>query len=160
MGLKVTSSRRLVSWSPARKTAREKMGERGLVRGRVLSPSRAARFSPCFSAIFYNSHFLAATRETAVIHAISAAAITDEITHQCRHNMTPGCGCPQEKTTELNPHEVVTWGCSDSIEFGEKEARRFTDRLETGPDVLVAVNLHNNEVGREVMNYIILKSYF
>jgi len=50
-----------------------------------------------------------------------------------------------------NAHEVVTWGCGDNIEFGEKEAGRFTDRLETGPDALVAVNLHNNEVGREVM---------
>jgi len=101
--------------------------------------------------IFNNETFPYATRETAVIHAISAAAITDEITHQCRHNRTPGCDCPQHKTTEFNRHDFITWGCSDNIEFGEKEARRFTDRLEKGSDALVAVNLHNNEVGREVL---------
>ena len=94
-------------------------------------------------------HFLSATRHTAVIHAISAAAITDEITHQCRHNVTPGCNC-STKPTRYNRHEVVTWGCSDNIEFGEKVAQRFTDRLETGPRALMLVNLHNNQVGREV----------
>ena len=45
---------------------------------------------------------------------------------------------------------MVTLGCSDNIAFGEKVARRFTDRLETGPRALMLVNLHNNEVGREV----------
>lgn len=95
-------------------------------------------------------HFLAATRETAVIHAISAAAITHEITHQCRHNKTPGCDCPPKRKTKFERHYVTTWGCSDNIEFGEKEARRLTDRLEKGHDALVAVNLHNSEVGREV----------
>ena len=73
----------------------------------------------------------------------------DEITHQCRHNMTPGCDCPKEPAT-LKGREVITWGCSDNIEFGEKETVRFTDRLETGSDALVAVNRHNNRVGREV----------
>ena len=63
--------------------------------------------------------------------------------------MTPGCGCPR-KPTRYNGREVVTWGCSDNIEFGEKVAQRFTDRLETGPRALMLVNLHNNEVGREV----------
>lgn len=100
--------------------------------------------------IFDNKTFPYATRETAVIHAISAAAITDEITHQCRHNMTPGCNCSREPT-RYNRHEVVTWGCSDNIEFGEKVAQRFTDGLETGPRALMLVNLHNNEVGREVL---------
>ena len=78
---------------------------------------------------FYRTipHFLAATRHTAVIHAISAAAIMDEITHQCRHNVTPGCNC-STKPTRRNRYEVVTWGCSDNIEFGEKEAGRFTEQ--------------------------------
>ena len=87
-----------------------------------------------------------------MIHAISAAAITDEITHQCRHNMTPGCDCSR-KPLPYNAsfgYKVLTSGCSDNIEFGEKVARRFTDRLETGPRALRLVNLHNNEVGREV----------
>ena len=30
------------------------------------------------------------------------------------------------------------------------QSKRFTDRLENGKDVVAVVNLHNNEVGREV----------
>lgn len=103
--------------------------------------------------IFDNTTFPYATRETAVIHAISAAAITDEVTHQCRHNMTPGCNCSRKpKQYSYNyGREVISWGCSDNIEFGEEVARRFTDRLETGSRALMLVNLHNNEVGREVL---------
>ena len=92
-------------------------------------------------------HFLAATRETAFIHAISAAAITYEITRQCTEGKIPGCGCP----TASPKWTGAAWGgCSDNIEFGEKISKRFTDKLEIGNDAVTAVNLHNNEVGREV----------
>ena len=84
-----------------------------------------------------------------MIHAISAAAIMDEITHQCLHNKTPGCDCPKE-LIQYNGREVVILRCSHNIKFGEKEAGRFTDRLETRLLPLKVVNRHNNRVGREV----------
>ena len=55
---------------------------------------------------------------------------------------------------------MFTWACSDNIDFGEKEAARFTDRLETGPDALRAVNRHNNKVGREVSYHKFFCNYY
>ncbi|KAL9962793.1 hypothetical protein ACROYT_G031933 [Oculina patagonica] len=102
--------------------------------------------------IFSNKTFPYATRQTGFIHAISAAAITYEIAHQCTQNKIPGCGCPTPPKG-FNGREVSwTWsGCGDNIRFGEKESKRFTDRLENGNNSVGAVNLHNNEVGREVV---------
>ena len=96
--------------------------------------------------------FIAATRETAFLHAISSAAITHELTLQCRLNRIPGCKCAK---TRKQPKSNSGWqwgGCSDDIKFGEKETRRFIDKLEKGKDARTAFNLHNNEVGRKVNN--------
>ena len=95
-------------------------------------------------------HFISATRETASLHAISSAAITHELTLQCSQNRIPGCKCGK---TKKQPKANRGWqwgGCSDDIKFGEKETRRFIDKLEKGNDARTAFNLHNNEVGREV----------
>ena len=94
--------------------------------------------------------FIPATRETAFLHAISSAAITHELTLQCRLNRIPGCKCGK---TRKQPKAKSGWqwgGCSDDIKFGEKETKRFTDKLERGNDARTAFNLHNNGVGRKV----------
>ena len=94
--------------------------------------------------------FMSATRETAFLHAISSAAITHELTLQCRLNRIPGCKCAK---TRKQPKADSGWqwgGCSDDIKFGEKETRRFIDKLEKGNVARTAFNLHNNEVGRKV----------
>ena len=102
----------------------------------------------CESNIFLC--FIPATRETAFLHAISSAAITHELTLQCRLNKIPGCKCGK---TRKQPKANSGWqwgGCSDDIKFGEKETKRFIDKLEKGNDARAAFNLHNNEIGREV----------
>ena len=87
-------------------------------------------------------HFLAATREMAFIQAISAAAITHEIAHQCTQNKIPGCECPLPSPS---------WSkCGDYVSFGEKKSRPFTDSLKKRRDAQTVVYLHNNAVGREV----------
>ena len=91
-------------------------------------------------------HFLAATREIAFTQAISAAAITYEITHQCTQNKIPGCGCPSWRS-----ERGAIWSeCGDHILFGERKSRPFTDRLKKRQDAQTVVRLHNNAVGREV----------
>ncbi|KAL9962791.1 hypothetical protein ACROYT_G031931 [Oculina patagonica] len=103
--------------------------------------------------IFDNTTLADATRETAFIHAISAAAITHEITHQCRQGKVPGCRCI-EVDLEKQREEFGIWarpdGCSDNIEFGEREVRRFLDKIEKGNDARAAVNRHNDQVGIQV----------
>ena len=96
------------------------------------------------------SFFIAATRETAFLHAISAAAITHELTMQCRQNRIPGCRCGKTREQQKGNSDWQWGGCSDDIKFGEKETRRFIDKLEKGNDARTAFNLHNNHVGRKV----------
>ena len=95
-------------------------------------------------------HFLAATREMAFIQAISAAAITHEIMHQCKQNKIPGCDCP----AMLGPSGDI---CRDYVSFARRKSRPFTDGLikyRKRLDVQTAVILHNNAVGREVTHLI------
>lgn len=69
----------------------------------------------------------------------------------CTVSKIPGCGCEKLKKKKEYLKQGISWDkCGDNIEFGEKNSRRFTDRLEKGNAALRAVNLHNNEVGREV----------
>ena len=91
-----------------------------------------------------------ATRETAFLHAISSAAITHEITLQCARNRIPGCRCGKTRKQLQGDREWEWGGCSDNTKYGEKETRRFIDRLEKGNDARTAFNLHNNQVGRKV----------
>lgn len=95
--------------------------------------------------------FLAATPETAFIHAISAAAVTHEITLQCRLSKIPGCRCAEVTEKPRNGSDDRQWGgCGDNIKYGEQETGRLLDNLEQGNDATAAVNRHNNEVGRKV----------
>lgn len=101
--------------------------------------------------IFVKTTLPYATREAAFIHAISTAAIIHEIILQCRLNRIPGCGCAQIKKQREGNGDWQWGGCSDNIVFGEKETRRFINKLEVGNDARTAFNLHNNEVGRKVV---------
>ena len=97
-----------------------------------------------------SDYFTAATRETAFIHAISSAAITHEITQQCKKGKIPGCTCAVIKKPKRASDDWTWGGCSDNVKFGERETKRFIDKLEKGNDARTAFNLHNNEVGRKV----------
>jgi len=98
----------------------------------------------------FTYHFLAATKETAFIHAISTAAITYELTLKCRHSIR-GCQCKKHKLpSRWSKRDEIEVGCGDNIEFGQNETRRFFENLENGNDARTAVNLHNNKVGRQV----------
>ena len=91
-----------------------------------------------------------ATQEAAFLHAISTAAITYEITLQCAKNKIPSCKCSKTRKQPQGKHDWQWGGCSDNIEYGEKQARRFIDNLEKGTDARTAFNLHNNAIGRRV----------
>ncbi|XP_078350471.1 protein Wnt-8b-like [Oculina patagonica] len=102
--------------------------------------------------IIANTALPYATRETAFIHAISSAAVVHEITAVCTASKMPGCGCSKPKQHKEHRRQGIFWAkCGDHIEFGEKKARHIMDSLEKGSPGVRAVNLHNNEVGREVV---------
>lgn len=88
-----------------------------------------------------NTIFFPASRETAFIHAISSAAIAYELTRSCRRIIRE-CKCVKRR--DLN-------GCGANFEFGQNQTKRFFENFEKGHGARVAVNLHNNKVGREVI---------
>ncbi|KAJ7325619.1 Ligand for members of the frizzled of seven transmembrane receptor [Desmophyllum pertusum] len=109
--------------------------------------------------IFVKTTLPYATRETALLHAISAAAITHEITLQCRANKIPGCKCVEVRNKQpKGGNGDWQWGgCSDNIWFGENMTRNFIDSLELADNARRAVNLQNNEVGRRVVKLSVKK---
>lgn len=102
--------------------------------------------------IFVKTTLPYATKETALLHAISTAAITHEVTLQCRQNKIPGCQCVETNKQTKGNGDWQWGGCSDNIWFGENATKMFIDELEPQQeDARVAVNLHNNEIGRRVV---------
>ena len=91
--------------------------------------------------------FLTATRETAFMYAITAAAITHEFTHQCTLGRIPGCGCGTYYG------DGVISGCGENIAFGQREAMRLfrvPRKRRLRLDALTAVNMHNYNLGTKV----------
>ncbi|TRY80923.1 hypothetical protein TCAL_12797 [Tigriopus californicus] len=97
-----------------------------------------------------------ANRETAFIHAITAAGIAHTLTKNCSNGEFGDCGCGVNK-----PQKDVRWkwsGCSDNFHFGDQVAKKFLDGVEiakkfldgveSGSDPKSLANLHNNEAGR------------
>lgn len=71
----------------------------------------------------------------AFVQAIGSAAIALEFARNCA----------KIKLLRRNPQ------CKDTVEFGQKRARLFLDKLESGNEAYSTVNRHNNRVGREVI---------
>ncbi|XP_078384175.1 protein Wnt-8b-like [Oculina patagonica] len=100
-----------------------------------------------------NDSVVPTTRETALLQAITAAAITHEITLQCRENKIPECRCVELKNRQpKGGNGDWQWGgCSDNIWFGENMTRSFIDSMQQGDNARKAVNLHNYDIGRKVV---------
>ncbi|XP_026881530.1 protein Wnt-8a-like [Electrophorus electricus] len=89
-----------------------------------------------------------ATKETAFLHAISAAGVMYTLTKNCSMGDFDNCGCDDSKAGKTGGLSWIWGGCSDNVDFGENISKQFVDALENGHDSRAAVNLHNNEAGR------------
>ncbi|XP_076018854.1 protein Wnt-8a-like [Genypterus blacodes] len=92
-----------------------------------------------------------ATRETSFIHAISAAGVMFTLTRNCSLGDLDDCGCDVSKNGKIGGRGWLWGGCSDNVDFGEKISKQYVDAQETGQDSRAAVNLHNNEAGRQAV---------
>ncbi|CAJ0572342.1 unnamed protein product, partial [Mesorhabditis spiculigera] len=116
------------------------------------------------------------TRESAFVHAISAAGVSYRVTRDCAKGLNEGCGCDQtrheipELSTEsvhtIVPRdsakqEFVSEGCSDNVKYGNLISREFVDAADkahgkaksnsSAQAEQTVVNLHNNRAGREAL---------
>uniref|UniRef100_A0AAY4E9M1 Protein Wnt n=1 Tax=Denticeps clupeoides TaxID=299321 RepID=A0AAY4E9M1_9TELE len=92
-----------------------------------------------------------ATRETAFVNAINAAGVMYTLSKNCSMGDFSHCGCDDSNVGKIGGRGWIWGGCSDNADFGEKISKQFVDALEIGHDSRAAVNLHNNEAGRQAV---------
>ncbi|XP_038069368.1 protein Wnt-7b-like isoform X2 [Patiria miniata] len=93
----------------------------------------------------------AGNREASFKHAINSAGTTHAITQACSRGNLTNCSCDRSKETGLTEEGWRWGGCSADIEYGLRFSRIFVDAGETVNDARSLMNLHNNEVGRQVV---------
>ncbi|NWW20053.1 WNT4 protein, partial [Falcunculus frontatus] len=95
------------------------------------------------------------TRESAFIHAISAASIAFAVTRACSRGELHKCGCDRRIRGVSPEGEGRGWsGCSDNLPYGIAFSQAFVDSPERSHGVSssqVLMNLHNNEAGRKAL---------
>lgn len=75
------------------------------------------------------------SRETAFVHALTAAAAMYQVTKACARGELKRCACKRENSIGLDNSDNKTtgapgymWGgCSDNVLFGHKLSKRFVD---------------------------------
>ncbi|VDP14929.1 unnamed protein product [Soboliphyme baturini] len=91
------------------------------------------------------------TRETAFVHAISAAGVAHTVTKDCSSGKLEKCGC--DRSISGFSQQGFQWaGCSDNIHYGTAFSRQFVDAHERRKKRhldRILMNLHNNEAGRK-----------
>lgn len=101
-------------------------------------------------------HSFIGTKETAFIYAVTAAGLVHSVTRSCSAGNMTECSCDTKLQNGGSASEGWHWGgCSDDIHYGMSFSRKFLDgptKNITGKDGsgLLAMNLHNNEAGRQV----------
>ncbi|XP_036617837.1 protein Wnt-16 [Trichosurus vulpecula] len=96
------------------------------------------------------------TKETAFIYAVMAAGLVHSVTRSCSAGNMTECSCDTNLQNGGSATEGWHWGgCSDDIQYGMWFSRKFLDiptKNTTGKDgKLLAMNLHNNEAGRQAV---------
>lgn len=105
--------------------------------------------SPALCILHSSEFLIAATRESAFVHAIASAGVAFAVTRACAEGSATICGC--DSRHKGPPGEGWKWGgCSEDVDFGSMVSREFADARENRPDARSAMNRHNNEAGRMV----------
>ena len=105
---------------------------------------------------FSNLFLILGTKETAFIYAVMAAGLVHSVTRSCSAGNMTECSCDTTLQNGGSASEGWHWGgCSDDVQYGMWFSRKFLDfpiRNTTAKEskVLLAMNLHNNEAGRQV----------
>lgn len=97
-------------------------------------------------------------RETAFLHALTAAALTFSIARACSEGKLVKCKCGLDKQQSPTAHAAWRWGgCSDNTQHGKRLARNFLDLRITDGDQVSEILRHNSEVSLTQSWYTISK---
>ncbi|KAL9854069.1 LOW QUALITY PROTEIN: protein Wnt-16 [Geothlypis trichas] len=95
------------------------------------------------------------TKETAFVSAVTAAGLVHSVTRSCSAGNMTECSCDVTLRHGGSASEGWHWGgCSDDIHYGMSFSRKFLDvplKNASGKSGLVAMDLHNNEAGRQAV---------
>ncbi|XP_032828123.1 protein Wnt-7b-like isoform X1 [Petromyzon marinus] len=99
------------------------------------------------------------SREAAFTYSVLAAGVAHAVTSACSRGNLSECGCDRHKqgfseALGLAGERDEGWkwgGCSADIRYGLDFSRIFVDAREIKQNARTLMNLHNNEVGRKVL---------
>uniref|UniRef100_A0A8C6Z3Y9 Protein Wnt n=1 Tax=Nothoprocta perdicaria TaxID=30464 RepID=A0A8C6Z3Y9_NOTPE len=119
-------------------------------------PAPAPR-RPGAPAAAFGHQLSSGTKESAFIHAVTAAGLVHSVTRACSAGNVTECSCDASLQSGGSASEGWHWGgCSDDIHYGMSFSRKFLDvplKNVTGKSGsrLAVMNLHNNEAGRQAV---------
>uniref|UniRef100_UPI00358F7498 protein Wnt-7b-like n=1 Tax=Myxine glutinosa TaxID=7769 RepID=UPI00358F7498 len=119
---------------------------------------------PGYPAGVFGPELRIGSREAAFLHAVLAAAVAHTITVSCSRGNLSECSCDRRKqgyvgsSTGLGGGHLMEdedrwrWGgCSADLRYGLDFSRHFVDAREIRQSARTLMNLHNNAVGRKVL---------
>ncbi|XP_053672153.1 protein Wnt-4 [Anopheles nili] len=86
-------------------------------------------------------------RETAFVHALTAAAITHAVARACAEGKMTKCQCASERKPEATRLAWRWGGCSDNLKHGKRVARNFLELQPRNGDPVTEMLRHDSEVG-------------
>ncbi|XP_068140260.1 protein Wnt-4 isoform X2 [Drosophila tropicalis] len=90
-------------------------------------------------------------KETAFVHALTAAAMTHSIARACAEGRMTKCGCGPRKQNRAD--QDFQWGgCNDNLKHGKRVTRSFLDLRGGDGDEVSEILRHDSEVGIEAVS--------
>ncbi|XP_063218729.1 protein Wnt-16-like [Bacillus rossius redtenbacheri] len=106
------------------------------------------------------------SRETAFVYAVTSAGVAHAVTQACSSGNLTECSCDSSRHGRTTAEGWKWGGCSDNLHYGLQFSRRFVNAPEVVSllsqpkkimQVRLQMNLHNNEVGRQVISSLMKK---
>ncbi|XP_055839118.1 protein Wnt-4 isoform X1 [Episyrphus balteatus] len=90
-------------------------------------------------------------KETAFVHALTAAAMTHSIARACAEGRMTKCSCGPRKQNKAS--QDFQWGgCNDNLKHGKRVTRSFLDLRGGDGDEVSEILRHDSEVGIEAVS--------
>ncbi|KAM8716221.1 hypothetical protein ACLKA7_003152 [Drosophila subpalustris] len=90
-------------------------------------------------------------KETAFVHALTAAAMTHSIARACAEGRMTKCSCGPRKQNRVD--QDFQWGgCNDNLKHGKRVTRSFLDLRGGDGDEVTEILRHDSEVGIEAVS--------